>query len=597
MNETSESKFSASAAGRSSSGQAPAVQSNVGKSNVAMRSPDDVMRLERMGSYHPMRLSFSRQLLRRMAQEHWSVEIGEWNIDAQGFGHAVIKAVTPDHTYSLVAFSHDLDEKDRSDRVIAERWDTTFSLVDGVPDQAAIAMMAETVSKQEAGRQRDDQLTLSRANKSVRMFSHVIDRLAEGHQPDGKMVNDIGYVMRTTAVYGNGKFGIGDRDRISARPAMLGAFQVEMLTVYLIRHFSLALIDHLAVVKGGDKAVKLDRRFARHFGIGNATGLGMAPFLVHHQALLHCWMETRELALATVLSQPSIDEDAGQLISDLVARAVQYTAQWRVEDKIQMARITRLEADLSQLQSWVADGWWRQEMPLKTLMDKATAKLSAEAQEMLVSILFEPFGALIDDLAPKMSMVEHTSINPQVTVGDAVKLIHRDYAWALALDLDDRRESELFWYVSEAKLEPRLGRRFEEDGADQEMPFDIPHQIQAMMPFLAMANPAMSLAEFMLAHPSTRYVLKRVITNGKYPYAEIKDNLVAATTRPIDMLRCKLSFFGASKFDPKSDLWTRITLYQGAPLADELDETTADNWLFAPLEFGQDAHPQYQGDA
>ncbi|MCE2516757.1 MAG: hypothetical protein J4F41_02745 [Alphaproteobacteria bacterium] len=551
--------------------------------SLPLRAPDAVMRLERMGSYHPMRLSFSRQLLRRMATENWSVEIGEWAIDDRGFGHAVIKAVTPDHTYSLVAFSHDLDDADRSDRVIAERWDATFSLVDGVPGAAAIAAMADTVSKQEAGRQASDQLTLSRANKSVRMFSHVIDSLAAGKQPDGKMVNDIGYVMRTTAVYGNGKFGIGDRDKIAHRPAMLGAFQVEMLTVYLIRHFSLALISHLARVKGGGKAVELDRRYARHFGIGNATGLGMAPFLVHHQALLHGWMETRELALATVLGQASISAEAGEMITALVDRAIAYTAQWRVDDQVQSARITTLEEDLSQLQSWVQGNWWRGDHALKTLMDKAAAHLSLEAQEMLVSIVLEPFGALIDDLAAGMSMREKSSIRPDATVGQAIALVERDYRWALELDLDDRAQSELFWYVSEAKLEPRLGRRFEEEGADQEMPFDIPHQIQAMMPRLKAAKATMPLAGFMLAHPECRYVLKRIMTTDAYPYSEIRDNLVAATTRPIDMLRCKLSFFGASKFDPKSDLWTRITLYQGAPLADELTRDTADGWLFAPL--------------
>ena len=48
-----------------------------------MRSPIDVMRLERMGSFHPMRLSFSRQLLRRMAHEQWHVEITDWQINDQ----------------------------------------------------------------------------------------------------------------------------------------------------------------------------------------------------------------------------------------------------------------------------------------------------------------------------------------------------------------------------------------------------------------------------------------------------------------------------------------------------------------------------------
>ena len=54
-------------------------------------------------------------------------------------------------------------------------------------------------------------------------------------------------------------------------------------------------------------------------------------------------------------------------------------------------------------------------------------------------------------------------------------------------------------------------------------------------------------------------------------YAEIHDNVIGEGCLPIDMLRCKLAIFGASKFDPKSDRWTRITLFQGAPLLGELD--------------------------
>jgi len=39
---------------------------------------------------------------------------------------------------------------------------------------------------------------------------------------------------------------------------------------------------------------------------------------------------------------------------------------------------------------------------------------------------------------------------------------------------------------------------------------------------------------------------------------------------PIDILRCKLAFFGASRFDPRSDRWVRISLFQGLPYPDEL---------------------------
>ena len=213
----------------------------------------------------------------------------------------------------------------------------------------------------------------------------------------------------------------------------------------------------------------------------------------------------------------------------------------------------------------------------------AETNLGLEAQEMLVSILLEPFGDLIDSLGDDMAADENVSVPISATVADALEMVKTHYDWALSCDLTERFQHELFWYVSEAKLEPRLGRRFEETGADQEMPFDFPHQIQALMPALAAQKSAMPLAEFMLNHPEHRLILRRVLNTHHYPYAEIRDNLVAGDTRPIDMLRCKLSFFGASKFDPKSDLWTRITLYQGAPLADEINIATTNDWLFSSL--------------
>ena len=54
------------------------------------------------------------------------------------------------------------------------------------------------------------------------------------------------------------------------------------------------------------------------------------------------------------------------------------------------------------------------------------------------------------------------------------------------------------------------------------------------------------------------------------PYAEIRDNVLDQTMLPIDILRCKLAFFGATRFDPRSDRWVRISLFQGQPFPDEL---------------------------
>ena len=51
---------------------------------------------------------------------------------------------------------------------------------------------------------------------------------------------------------------------------------------------------------------------------------------------------------------------------------------------------------------------------------------------------------------------------------------------------------------------------------------------------------------------------------------KFKDNTIGEKVVPIDMLRLKLSFFGALKFDPRSDKWLRICMFQGAPLPQEL---------------------------
>jgi len=50
----------------------------------------------------------------------------------------------------------------------------------------------------------------------------------------------------------------------------------------------------------------------------------------------------------------------------------------------------------------------------------------------------------------------------------------------------------------------------------------------------------------------------------------------------IDMLRLKLSFFGAVKFDPRSDKWLRISMFQGAPLPQDL-KSFDDHWIYNSL--------------
>jgi hypothetical protein len=168
-----------------------------------------------------------------------------------------------------------------------------------------------------------------------------------------------------------------------------------------------------------------------------------------------------------------------------------------------------------------------------------------------------------------------------MTVARLRDIVALDYAWARSLDFAQPDRQRKFWYMSEEKLEPRLGDRYAEPGAERELPLAVARDLQALALALGQADPRATAAALALARPDLRHILRRVQTVARHPYGEIRDNLVDAAVRPIDLLRCKLAFFGAAKFDPRSDLWTRITMYQGAPLPDELGRVGADDWNFA----------------
>lgn len=548
-----------------------------------LRPPGTVMRLARMGSFFPTRLSFMRSLIRQLAEENAAVDRREWAIDGDGFGHAVYTVPLGGHVYSLAAFSTPLDPDQRTDRVIAEAWDTSYVLFDGVPDKADVERLQANAPRQEAGRFEASDLVLSRANKSVRLFEHVVDSLAQGQQPDRDMIGSIGYLMRTTAVYGNGKFGIADRDRIAARPGLSHPFRAEMLTVWLIRGFTHDLVEHIARSRSPRQAVELDRNLKRFLGIGNATGLGMAPFLVTHPILLNNWMMARETALARVRAIEHADPETVTRARTLLGRARKHLDQWNVEDRRQMERIVKLRGELQDFETLVTPEELSAPWPWDRLI-AATAALSLECQEFAVALVLELHGRLVDSLTHCMDSTVEPALEPAMTVPDLRQLVDREYGWAIALDFDSKAANQRFWYVSEEKLEPRLGERYEEPGAELELPLDVARQVCTLTRDLESWTGGGTVAAFLMRHPEHRQVVRRAQTSRRHPYAEIRDNLIGGDCLPIDMLRCKLSFFGASKFDPKSDRWTRITLYQGAPLFDELGGADADDWWLPVLE-------------
>jgi hypothetical protein len=212
-----------------------------------------------------------------------------------------------------------------------------------------------------------------------------------------------------------------------------------------------------------------------------------------------------------------------------------------------------------------------------------------EGQELLVTLVIEPHGDLVDDLADTMAVDEaqYFPVNGADSVSAAMDSIRDNYAWTLGIDYDRRENCARFWYYSEEKLEPRVGERFEEPGAEKEHPLAYGRDIASLYSDLQLFAQARGddapLAAFLLGHPHHRHAVRRIQVADALDYAEIRDNLISADMMPIDLLRCKLSFFGASKFDPRSDRWVRINMYQHAPFPDEFDQVEVDAWVYPPL--------------
>ena len=540
------------------------------------------MRLARLGAFHQTRLSFLRAMLRRIAADGYRFGYERWEIGGDGAGMAVYAARGPERAFSLVCFAHDLDPALRTDRVIAEAWDATYVLYDGIPDDGEIARLRASAPKQEAGRYRPTELVLSRSNRSVRLFDHVVDRLAAGRQPAAARLDGAGYLMRTTAVYGNGKFGIADRQRYAGRPGFGGPFRMEMLTVWMIRQFVADLVDHLARAAGGAGAAPLDRALRRRLGIGNSTGLGLGPFIVNRPALFARWIECRELALARVCAEEAASAETRREFRQWIARAGADVAAWTVADPAQADKIARLAEDLDRLDAFAAGLGPAAASPWARIRDWAGAQLSLEGQELTLSLLIEPHGGLVDDLADRMA-VEEAEMPPAGLPGrvqDLSRRIEDEYGWALEPDYARPDAQARFWYVSANKLEPRLGERWEEPGAELELPLATGRDIAACHGDLKRAEPGESLADFLLRRPEHRHIVRRLSDPELGPYGEIRDNLVGAGLLPLDLLRCKLSFFGATHFDPKSDRWLRINMFRHAPYPDEIHAMAPDDWIY-----------------
>ena len=548
--------------------------------NIDLRNPNLVMKLSRLGSFHQSRLSFLRSFLSEF--KDWEYNRDQFDLDNEGFGSIVYSFKKKDRVYSLICFANKISDQERSDRVIATKWDAAFTLHDGIPTKSDIERLKAEVPKQEVGRLSYKELALSRANRSVRVFDHVVQNLSEGKQPDLELLLKVGYLYRTTAVYGSGKFGLADRFRIKNREEINGPFRLEMMLVYLVRQFTFDQVNHVAKCKNPTKAVTLDKKICKNLGIGNSTGLGMAPFIVNHPTLLNNWILSREIALKQVREIKKVRAQDSKLFKQCLKNSITNITSWNTESEYQLKKIKSLLNDVQNFIKFIETKFdFNIDYPFNEIYLWLEKNSCEECVEYVVSIMMEPFDEIIKPLIHEMSSDEdkYFNIPTSRTVEDLNNILKNKYSEILNIDFEKKENNQKFWLISKNKEEPRLADRYVEYGSDLEQPLAIARDIKKLFDKISLIDKNLTIAEFLMDNSDLRHVVRRAFIIEKFPYSEIQDNTISENLVPIDMLRLKLSFFGALKFDPRSDKWLRICMFQGAPLPTDL-KNYDDHWVY-----------------
>jgi hypothetical protein len=530
------------------------------------RRPEVVCSPEQLGAARPTRHSLGQSMLRRAAGRGWSVAVECWDVDRAGRGEIVYRIDAEGHTLRFVAFSQLIDESERSDRVIAERWDITAALIRGQLDPGRLATLRCEVPRQEDGKADAGTLVWTRANRSERHFARVADRLAAGHQPSRHSLGWSAYVLRSTAFYANGKFGMASYDALGDCPPIAFPYRAQMLAAWLLRELGLDLVEHIAA-RRSPRATTLSQRWRRSIGIGNATGLGLVPFPINHPEIFDGWCSARELALTYARAAPVERVEAGKAsVRERLTRARAYFAA-RSEEPYAPFRpaaelvdgLASVEHQVGRVRSWDCLWGWAEE------------HVGLEVQEILLSCLADEVTELDEDIERALVPVGSQAAEPLFgrNVGMLIDELEDRYSWALELARDDGA-ARYFWYYARESEEPRRGLRGSDPGEPVAMPIDIPKQMQRLRASLTDAAPTQSAASFVLEHPEHRQALTRLLSTRELTFGEPRVNVEAADFLPLRLQRFQLAMYGAENYIPQSDTWLRVTLMQGAPSRHEL---------------------------
>ncbi len=547
-----------------------------GPKTIARRESAVVMNPERLGAARLHRYSFNRMMIRRAVAAGWSITIAREALDDEGRGEVAFRVEAEGHVFHFVAFTITLDESEHTDRVISERWEITAALIEGELDPDTLDRLRASVPHQEDARLDPTVLVLTRGNRSVRFFEAIADRLAVGLQPDPEAVADAGYLMRSTAFYGNGKFGMRSFGGYATGHPLSAPYRAQMLAAWCFRELSYVSVERVARARGGTAAVRLEGPWRRFFGLGNATGLGLVPYAMNHPAVIDGWLRVREDALARVRGleptndrldeidawldrslrhfRSGSDDDCGPFRSPQEMTEVAHAARAAWIDR---------RAEARPFDAWCA--WAEQQ--------------DAETAEFVVSTLLELDEMPDADVDAALLVDESSRISPLTTAADLRSCLDDRYGWLAELPLDGDDADAFLWVLSDNTEEPRRTPRRGDVDERRALTIDVALRLWSLRRDLAGLAGETTVSEICAQLPEHRFAIDR-LGFAHLDYGEPRDNVCSPTHLPLQLQRFQLATYGMDDFKPKSTDWLRVTLFQGAPRVGDLGGPDMDDrWV------------------
>lgn len=546
-----------------------------------LRAPDLVMSPERLGAARLTRYSFSRSVLRRAHSHGWVTSCVHLDLDSQGQGEVAYRVEAEGYVFHFVAFLQELDEHEHTDRVVAQRWEIAAALVEGELTTERWGRLRQHVPEQERGRLDPDVLVLTRGNRSVRFFDYLVSELAVGRQPDPDRVGDAGYIMRSTAFYANGKFGMRSFHGYAGDHPLAAPYRAQFLAAWCYRELSYDVVEHCARARGSERAVRFAGGWRTYFGLGNATGLGLVPYAFKHPKVINAWVAVRELALARVRNLAHSTERVESFRS-WIDWAEAHFETGTTDDATPFLS----PAELVPVVQSIRDAFEEVEDTAKPFDEVAKWAMTqpVETTELVVSLLLE-LDDWNDEVVDRLlSVSEAAELELGMPVGDARRLLDARFGWVAETDLGEREQSRKWWVYSDNTEEPR---RIDRDAlmvGDHDMGIDIAPRMAALRRELDSWPESSLMGEVAAMQPGHLLAIERLFVSDQ-PYGEPRDDACIDTYLPLQIQRLQLAQYGMDNFKPKSTDWLRVTLFQGAPRLGDLEDLGRyeDDWVLPPL--------------